>query len=149
MDGSIVHGVLTGMVQATETNRLTVLLANEQESWHKTVARLLEPQGVATVSARTGQEALSVLENTPVHLAVLDVQMPQLGGLQVIKLMRDRHAGVAPPTIMLSADLSSHLLRDALGMSIFSVLGKPVDLDVLLDAMARAMRRFYESRWPD
>ncbi len=33
-------------------------------------------------------------------------------------------------------------------MHVFSVLSKPVDLNVLLDALARVMRRYYESRWP-
>ena len=37
--------------------RLTVLLANEQEGWHQTVRGLLEPQGVRTVSVRSGREA--------------------------------------------------------------------------------------------
>ena len=70
-------------------NRLTVLLANEQEDWHRIVRDLLEPQGVQTISARSGREALSVIESRPVHVAVLDQQMPQLGGLQVIRLMRE------------------------------------------------------------
>ncbi|CAN5594341.1 hypothetical protein BH10PLA1_BH10PLA1_18510 [soil metagenome] len=128
-------------------NRFTVLLANEQESWHKTVRDLLEPQGVHTVSARTGREALSVIEHQPVHLAVLDAQMPQLGGLQVMRLMREMHK--APPTIMLADDMTSYLLREALQMQVFSVLSKPVDFNLLLDAMARVLKRFYESKWPE
>ena len=43
------------MIQASDTNRFTVLLANEQEGWHQTVRRLLEPQGVQTVAARSGR----------------------------------------------------------------------------------------------
>jgi len=45
--------------------------------------------------------------------------------------------------------MTDHLLHEALGMKVFSVLSKPVDLNVLLDALARVMRRFYESRWPE
>src|SRR5439155_4609427 len=71
--------------------RFKVLLANEQEGWHQTVRRLLEPQGVQTLSARSGREALELIESTPVHVAVLDAQMPQLGGMQVIRLMREMH----------------------------------------------------------
>ena len=127
-------------------NRFTVLLANEQENWHQTVRGLLEPQGVQTISAHSGREALQLLESQPVHVAVLDHQMPQLGGLQVIKLMRELHK--APPSILLAHYLTSHLLREALGMHVFSVLSKPVDPNVLLDALARVLRRYYESRWP-
>jgi two-component system, response regulator PdtaR len=134
------------MVQVPNPTRFTVLLANEQEGWHQTVRQLLEPQGVQTLSARSGREALQLIETKPVHVAVLDTQMPQLGGMQVIRLMREMQK--APPAILLANDLSSHLLREALGMHVFSVLSKPVDFNVLLDTLARVLRRYHESRWP-
>lgn len=134
------------MVQARHNNRFTVLLANEHEGWHHTVRGLLEPQGVATVSARSGRDALDLIESRQIHVAVLDYQMPQLGGLQVIKLMRELQQ--APPAILLSAQLTTHLLHEALGMRVFSVLSKPVDFNVLLDTLARVMRRHYEDKWP-
>jgi CheY-like chemotaxis protein len=134
--------------QANDINRFTVLLANEQEGWHQTVRRLLEPQGVQTLSARSGREALELIETTPVHVAVLDAQMPQLGGMQVIRMMRELRRADAPPAILLSNDLNSHLLREALSMHVFSVLSKPVDFNVLLDALARVLRRYHASRWP-
>ena len=133
--------------------RFKVLLANEQEGWHQTVRRLLEPQGVQTLSARSGREALELIESTPVHVVVLDTQMPQLGGIQVIRMMRELRRSdptwvEAPPAILLANDLNSHLLREALAMHVFSVLSKPVDFNVLLDALARVLRRYHESRWP-
>jgi len=139
--------VQLNMAPIAEHTRLTVLLADDQERWHQTVRGLLEPQGVQTISARSGREALQKIESQPIHVVVLDHQMPQLGGLQVIKLMRELHKS-APPAILLANDLTSHLLREALGMHVFSVLSKPVDPNQLLDALARVMRRFYESRWP-
>ena len=135
------------MASSDEQNRFTVLLANEQEGWHQTVRGLLEPQGVQTLSARSGREALDLLESRPVHAAVLDQQMPQLGGMQVIRLMNE-HKKLAPPAILLANDLTSHLLREALGMHVFSVLSKPVDTNLLLDALARVLRRYHASQWP-
>jgi CheY-like chemotaxis protein len=168
----------------TSNHRLTVLLANEQEGWHQTIRQLLSNQGVETVSARSGREALNLLESRAIHVAVLDQQMPQLGGLQVIKLLREwqsrqgevttsqasagqtspgqtssgqtspGHASAAPalasipPAILLANQLTSSLLHEALGMHVFSVLSKPVDFNVLLDTLARVLRRHYENRWP-
>ncbi len=135
------------MLQTSPTNRFTVLLANEQEDWHQTVRGLLRPQGVQTVSAHSGREALELLESTPVHVAVLDVQMPHLGGMQIIRHMRELHNAI--PAILLANHLTHHLLREALGMQVFSVLSKPVDFNVLLDSLARVLRRYHENRWPD
>jgi CheY-like chemotaxis protein len=134
------------MQQAPSQNRLTVLLANDQESWHQTVRGLLEPQGVQTLTARSGRDALSIIESQPIHLAVLDTNMPQLGGLQVIRLSRELPN--SPPFVLLANQLTNHLLHDALSMHVFSVLSKPVDLNILLDAMARVLNRYHNARWP-
>jgi CheY-like chemotaxis protein len=131
---------------ASNSNRFSVLLAQDQGGWQDTVRRLLEPQGVHTLSVRSGREALELIQHTHIHVAVLDQSMPQLGGLQVIRLMRDLKS--APPSILLANHLTDHLLHEALGMRVFSVLSKPVDLNTLLDALARVMKRHYASRWP-
>lgn len=140
------------MVQTQPTsNRLTVLLANEQEGWHQTVRGLLEPQGVQTVVARSGREALDLIESRPIHVAVLDQQMPQLGGLQVVRLMRELRPGPLrpqPTAILLANQLTNNLLHEALGMHVFTVLAKPVDFNLLLDSLARVLKRYHESRWP-
>jgi CheY-like chemotaxis protein len=140
------------MLDTHPSSRLTVLLPDEQEEWHHTVRRLLEPHGIQTLSARSGREAIDLIASNAVHVAVLDVQMPQLGGLQVVKRMRELSKAEPlrrpPPAILVANDLTSHLLREALMNHVFSVLSKPVDYSLLLDALARVVRRHYESRWP-
>jgi two-component system NtrC family response regulator len=134
-------------------HRLTVLFANEQEAWHQTARSLLEPQGVRTLSARSGREALEILSGQEVHVAVLDYRMPQLGGLQILKLLHDRRGPSAsrpvPPAILVADDLTTHLLNEALGARVFSVLSKPVDLNLLLGTLARVMKRHYAGCWPE
>jgi CheY-like chemotaxis protein len=136
------------MVQTQPSARFTVLLPSEQEGWHTTLTRLLEPQGVHTLVVRSGREALGLIESTQLDAVVLDTQMPQLGGLQVIKLMQEMRGRIPPPAILLTPNLTNHLLREALSMHVFSVLPKPVDFNVLLDALARLLRKFHENRWP-
>src|SRR6185369_10453053 len=101
------------MTDTHPSSRLTVLLSENAEGWHQTVRGLLEPQGVQTLSARSGREALELMESTPVHVAVLDMQMPQLGGMQVVRMMREARRGQTPPAILLANELNSHLLREA------------------------------------
>jgi len=138
------------MLQTDKTpqsaHRLTVLLADQSDNWAVTVRKLLEPQGVQTIAAHTGREALRLIEGGHIHVAVLDQQMPQLGGMQVVKRMMDLPD--APPAILLADHLTNNLLHEALGLKVFSVLRKPVDFNLLLDSLARVLKRHYESRWP-
>jgi CheY-like chemotaxis protein len=133
-------------IPTQSAHRLTVLLADQSDGWAVTVRKLLEPQGVVTVAAHNGREALRLIEGGHIHVAVLDQQMPQMNGLQVVKRMRE--LPMAPPAILLADHLSNHLLHEALGMKVFSVLSKPVDFNQLLDSLARVMKRHYDSRWP-
>ena len=107
------------MLQTDKTphsaNRLTVLLADQSDGWAVTVRKLLEPQGVMTIAAHTGREALRLIEGGHIHVAVLDQQMPQTG-------WHGRWPGgcanlpMAPPAILLAEHLSNHLLHEALGL---------------------------------
>jgi DNA-binding NtrC family response regulator len=134
------------MVQINPANRLTVLLADTADQWSGTLRKMLEPHGVFTVGAPTGREALRLIEGGNIHVAVLDQRLPQMTGMQVIKRMRDLPS--SPPTILLADHLSNQLLHEALNLKVFSVVGKPVDFNQLLDSLARVLKRHYESRWP-
>jgi CheY-like chemotaxis protein len=137
------------MIQTKPTARFTVLLPpQKEEGWHETLVRLLEPQGVHALPVRTGREALGLIESTDIHAAVLDTVMPGLGGMQVIKLMHEMRGRTPPPAILLTTHMTNSLLREALGMHVFSVLSKPVDFNLLLDALARLLKRYHENRWP-
>ncbi|MGF1633457.1 MAG: response regulator [Phycisphaerae bacterium] len=156
------------MVQQAAQVRLRVLLADRDNSWQEAARLLLEPHGVQTLTVRTGRDALEIIERREVHVAVLDQEMPQLNGLQIVRMAQARveargetrgethgeaggpagtRAGVVP-AILLTQSLTNHLLQQALGNRVFSVLSKPVQLEVLLDTLARVVRRHYEDRWP-
>jgi CheY-like chemotaxis protein len=152
--------------------RFTVLLGDEAdaaEAWHRTARGLLAAQGVTTLVARTGREALGLIENSAlgrgqrIHVAVLDQHMPVMGGLQILRrLQRDLVAAQqgatspepaqrrpsVPPAILVADTLASGTMHEALTMQVFSVLPRPVELNLLLDTLARALKRFYQDRWP-
>ena len=127
-------------------NRLKVLFADVENDWHHQATDMLAPQGIETIRVRTGREALSRLESGEIHVAILDQNIPQLSGLQVVKLTRELRS--APPAILLAKDLTTHLMHEALGMKVFSVLSKPVDVNLLLQTLARLIHRHYADRWP-
>ncbi len=151
-------------------SRFTVMLGDVRdtaEPWHRTACGLLEAQGVRTVVADTGRDALERLERAAlgegprIHVAVLEQAMHDMSGLQVLRRLRERIAKAkadasandeVPPAILLAnggdRGLSSGLMSDALTVRVFSVLPRPVDIDQLLDTLARALARRYAGKWP-
>jgi CheY-like chemotaxis protein len=55
---------------------------------------------------------------------------------------------ISPTVILLTPNRDDALLHEALKCDAFSVLTEPVDLNLMLDIMARAMKRFHQNQWP-
>ncbi|MEL7238697.1 MAG: hypothetical protein AAGK78_07530 [Planctomycetota bacterium] len=147
--------------------RLRVLLGDEtdaEQPWHRNARELLKAQGIDSLVARDGRDALGLIEKSAVgegpkiHVCVLEQKMAGMGAIQILRrlaaeLEDEAQAGkVALPPSILLADATprvSGLMHDALTARVFSVLPKPVELNLLLDTLARALRRFYQNKWPD
>src|SRR5262249_48775425 len=97
--------------------------------------------GFQTVVAASGEEAVDVVQVTTVHLALLDMHMPTLSGLDTLRLVRQFHATL--PAILVTGDPSELLVRQAIQAQCFSVLPKPVNRHLLLYTVIKALSRFY------
>jgi DNA-binding response OmpR family regulator len=82
------------------TSAATILLVDDEESVQKLLSYPLEREGYRVIQARSGEEALSRLEETEVDLIVLDLMLPRMDGLEVCRRVR---ADSAVPIIMLTA----------------------------------------------
>jgi DNA-binding response OmpR family regulator len=69
--------------------KTTILFADDDLDIQQSVGFTLETAGFEVVFADNGVQALEVVRTTPVDLAILDVVMPRMNGLQVCKIMRD------------------------------------------------------------
>lgn len=89
-----------------------VLVADDSETNQRLLVSILAPMGAACAVAGDGIEALDLLSRERFDLAVIDVEMPSLGGLEVIRSERLRQArGLAPPTPLIA--MTAYALRDA------------------------------------
>jgi CheY-like chemotaxis protein len=142
---------------ATDT-RLNILLTHEErkpiagQAWYETLSHLLAPMGVRTFEATSGQQAVDLIEKHPIHLAVVDSRLPFISGINVLKLIAKlREQGQrATLTVILIApqQQDKQLLQEALSFNAFSVLSEPVDVNLMLETMARALKRFHQNQWP-
>lgn len=67
----------------------TILIAEDEKSMREILVEYMRRGGHACLAAEDGIEALCLLKNTPVDLAILDVMMPQLDGFSVCRLARE------------------------------------------------------------
>jgi DNA-binding response OmpR family regulator len=86
-----------------EEERALVLIADDDDDIRALVAFRLERAGYEVVSARDGEEALRLAADHRPDLAVLDVMMPKLTGLEVTRQLRAAPATSAIPVILLTA----------------------------------------------
>ena len=79
-----------------------------------------------TESAKDGAEALIVLLRGKFDLILLDMHMPRMGGLEMLKQIRG--LGVNVPIIMITANADTRAAAEALGGGVFAYIPKPFDI---------------------
>lgn len=85
------------------TTRLRVLLVEDEASMRMLCSFNLELAGFEVVSVGTGAEGLARATEEGFDLVLLDVMLPDLGGFEVAKQLRERVSGLGTPVVFLSA----------------------------------------------
>ncbi len=118
---------------------LRLLVADDLASNRAVMRRLLERAGHALVFASNGEEALDALSDSELDAAILDLHMPDISGLDVLKQARVIQAGRAKrtPIVVLSADVTIETMKSVETSGAFAFLSKPVVIERLLDTLAR------------
>lgn len=116
---------------------MRVLVADDQPANRLVLQRLLERAGHQPVFAENGEQALDRLEAETLDAAIVDLHMPGVDGLEVIKQARVMQAGgTRTPIVVLSADATVDAVRDTEAAGAYSFLTKPVVAVRLLDTLA-------------
>ncbi len=122
----------------------TVLITDDDLGFRETLRSVLEPEGLQTVLASDGEEALDIIQKQEVHLLLSDMHMPKLTGLETIRRVKAMKAVL--PCILLSANADAKLVRQALRIQTFSVLPKPVTRRQITTIVNLALLGTYN--WP-
>jgi DNA-binding NtrC family response regulator len=78
----------------------TVLIADDDGSMRQTMEEIVRSAGMRPLAVASGEEALRALQSNPVDVMLLDVQMPGIGGLEVLRQVREKHTDIG--VIMIS-----------------------------------------------
>jgi two-component system cell cycle response regulator DivK len=79
---------MTAMEKVDLPARKTVLIVEDNELNMKLFHDLLEAHGYATIEARTGREALALARKSRPDLIIMDIQLPEVSGLQATKQLK-------------------------------------------------------------
>ncbi len=141
--------------------RLNLLLTSgswRAEPWVESLPALMEPMGVRAFHADAPDEAARLIREFPIHIAVVDLALPLArsaavadeGGVRVLQILARLDS--PPPTIVVQRPRArrdeARDLADALSRGVFAVLPRPVQMELLLDAFSRVLRRYHHNRWP-
>jgi len=74
-----------------EATNAIILVVDDEEGVRNALRRLLEADDYSVLLAENGEDALKVLQDTPVHIIISDQNMPGLSGIDLLKLVRVRH----------------------------------------------------------
>jgi PAS domain S-box-containing protein len=121
-----------------------ILLVDDVAANRKLLADVLQRSGFDVMESSNGREALEKVASSPPDLIILDTIMPVMGGIEVLRHLRQSKEFAPIPVIVVSADASEQNARANMeaGASLF--LDKPIDIEKLLGSIASLLGMKFE-----
>jgi signal transduction histidine kinase/DNA-binding response OmpR family regulator len=127
-------------IDATLAERypLRLLLAEDNAVNQKLALRLLERMGYAAKVASNGREAVEAVEREPFDVVLMDVQMPEMDGLEATRRIVAAHGPSGPRIVAMTANAMAEDREACLAAGMADYLTKPIRVEELADALARS-----------
>lgn len=117
-------------------NDIRVLIVDDEEELAKTIAERLEIRGIYCQTASDGDKALDLIKSQPPDVVVLDLLMPGIGGLEILKQIKSLGNNI--PIILLTGYGSNELRIEGMNLGAIDYVLKPCNLDDLIIKIQKA-----------
>ncbi len=114
-----------------------ILVVDDEDEIRESVREILSDEGYQVIEAPDGARALEVIREERPRLVLLDIWMPQMDGIVLLKQMKKQEPGIK--VIMISGHGNIHTAVTATKFGAFDFLEKPLSLDGLLLTVRRAL----------
>ncbi|HAA77287.1 TPA: hypothetical protein DCE37_19420 [Candidatus Latescibacteria bacterium] len=142
--GSSTHNVgCRGINVKTVDNARTILVVDDDSSVRSYVRGTLERQGFLVVTAGAGVEAIDYLKSGEADLVILDVQMPEMSGYEVLDRLRDDARTDKLPVMFLTVEDSRIQEADGLRAGVIDYISKDVLRPDRVDILIYRIRNFF------
>jgi len=115
-----------------------IIIVDDDENIRKTMKAILEDEGYVVDLAATGSEAIEMTQETVYNIALLDIRLPDMEGVKLLKLIKDN----VPKTrkIMVTGYPSMQNAISALNMKADAYLIKPIDVEKLINLVKEQLQ---------
>lgn len=123
---------------SSATGRIRLLLVDDELGFAAVMAKRLSRRGIEVATAHTGAQGIQSLRQSKFDVAVLDLKMEDMDGIEVLKIFKlmDPHM----PVIMLTGHGSEKSAREGIEHGAYDYLTKPCEFDELLAKIREAVR---------
>jgi len=124
--------ILPERKQALE-KRIKLLLVDDEKSFVKVLSKRLDRRNVEVAMAYSGTEAIQALRKVDFDVAILDLKMEDMDGLEVLKIFKKMYPKME--VIILSGHQSEQAAREGMKHGAFAYLAKPCNFEELIDTI--------------
>lgn len=117
----------------------SVLVVDDEDRLREMLLRSTREFGFASIGARSAEQATKILDQEPIDILLLDLNLPGMDGMQLLERIQARNP--RPQVIVLTGFGSLDAARQAIRMDVVDFLTKPCALGELEIALNRAIRR--------
>jgi len=122
---------------------MKLLLVDDEEEFVKSLSERMEMRDLKSDVSLSGEQALKTMDEDLPDVMVLDLKMPGMDGMEVLRRAKKAYPGVQ--IIMLTGHGSEKDEKEARRLGVFEYLQKPVDLEKLMRTVTKAYKIKFES----
>ena len=123
--------------------KIKILLVDDEKEFVETLSERIRMRDHDSKVALNGEEALKHIDDDLPDVVVLDLKMPGIDGMEVLKRIRNAYPNVQ--VIMLTGHGSEKDEKEARKLGAFEYLQKPVEIDTLMKKIKKAYKQKFES----
>jgi two-component system OmpR family response regulator len=120
-------------------NEFSVLVVDDEDDFRETFVKRLKRRKLDVSGVESGEKALELLDENPFDVVILDVKMPGMDGVDVLREMKKKRP--LTEVIMLTGHASVESGIEGMKLGAFDYIMKPADIDELMDKMRQAYER--------
>lgn len=117
--------VATSLGSETEKSNQRVLVVDDSKMMRFAVAEVIRKLGFEVMEAADGDEALALIDSAQPSLIFLDINMPRMGGVDVLETLRSDPKMKAVPVVILTVEKNPELMRRVVALQVKDYLIKP------------------------